>query len=101
MREALRTRLCALAGVEVPIVQTGMGWVSGPALTAATANAGGLGILAAAVMDMDELRMALKDLRDRTDRPFGGNLRADQPDIVDRCDLLVKEGVRADALPLA
>ena len=41
MRQALRTRLCELAGVEYPIVQTGMGWVSGPELTAATANAGG------------------------------------------------------------
>src|SRR5213082_2931946 len=101
MREALRTRLCALAGVEYPIVQTGMGWVSGPELTAATANAGGLGILAAAVMDMDELRGALKELRDRTDRPFGVNLRADQPDIVERCDLLAKEGVRVASFAMA
>src|SRR5437764_3768494 len=101
MREALRTRLCALAGVEVPIVQTGMGWVSGPELTAATANAGGLGILAAAVMDMDELRVALKEVRERTDHPFGVNLRADQPDIVDRCDLLVKEGVRVASFAMA
>src|SRR5205085_811890 len=101
VRAALRTRLCSLAGVEHPIVQTGMGWVSGPELTAATANAGGLGILAAAVMDMDELRVALKDLRHRTDRPFGVNLRADAPDIVDRCDLLVKEGVRVASFAMA
>jgi NAD(P)H-dependent flavin oxidoreductase YrpB (nitropropane dioxygenase family) len=97
----LKTPLCALAGVEYPIVQTGMGWVSGPELTSATANAGGLGILAAAVMDMDELRVALKELRDRTDRPFGVNLRADQPDIVDRCDLLVNEGVRVASFAMA
>ncbi|MBV8234135.1 MAG: nitronate monooxygenase, partial [Acidimicrobiia bacterium] len=55
MKAALRTALCSLVGVEYPIVQTGMGWVSGPELTAATSNAGGLGILAAAVMQMDEL----------------------------------------------
>src|SRR5205807_723743 len=78
-----------------------MGWVSGAELTAATANAGGLGILAAAVMDMDELRVALKEMGDRTDRPFGVNLRADQPDIVDRCDLLVKEGVRVASFAMA
>jgi len=101
MKEALRTALCSLAGVEYPIVQTGMGWVSGPELTAATANAGGLGILAAAVMDMDELRVALKELRDRTDRPFGVNLRADQPDIVERCDLLINEGVRVASFAMA
>src|SRR5437868_13602263 len=95
MKEALHTALCSLVGVEHPIVQTGMGWVSGPELTAATANAGGLGILAAALMDMDELQVALKDLGDRTDRPFGVKLRADQPDIVARCDPPVKEQARA------
>jgi NAD(P)H-dependent flavin oxidoreductase YrpB (nitropropane dioxygenase family) len=78
-----------------------MGWVSGPELTAATANAGGLGILAAAVMDMAELRVALKEMRERTDRPFGVNLRADQPDIVDRCDLLVKQDVRVASFAMA
>ena len=101
MKDAPRTRLCSLAGVEYPIVQTGMGWVSGPELTAASANAGGLGILAAAVMDMDELRVALKELRDRTERPFGVNLRADAPDIVERCDLLVKEHVRVASFAMA
>ena len=44
----LQTPLCALTGVRYPIVQTGMGWVAGPKLVAATANAGALGILAAA-----------------------------------------------------
>jgi len=101
VKAALRTPLCELAGIEYPIVQTGMGWVSGPELTAATANAGGLGILAAAVMDMDELRVALKELRDRTDRPFGVNLRADQPDIVERCDLLIKERARVASFAMA
>ena len=36
MKDALRTALCELAGVEYPIVQTGMDWVSGAELTAAT-----------------------------------------------------------------
>ncbi len=52
----LHTRFCDLVGVEYPIVQTGMGWVSGAGLTAATAAAGGLGILASATMDFDQLR---------------------------------------------
>ncbi|MGW9131843.1 nitronate monooxygenase [Streptomyces sp. NPDC055681] len=42
---ALRTPLGDLVGVRYPIVQTGMGYVSGPELAAATAAAGGLGIL--------------------------------------------------------
>jgi NAD(P)H-dependent flavin oxidoreductase YrpB (nitropropane dioxygenase family) len=46
----LRTRLTELTGVRHPTVQTGMGWVSGPGLTAATAAAGVLGIIASATL---------------------------------------------------
>jgi NAD(P)H-dependent flavin oxidoreductase YrpB (nitropropane dioxygenase family) len=92
---ALRTRLCDLFGIEVPIVQTGMGWVSGARLTAATANAGGLGILASATMTFEQLRTAVAEVKQRAPgKPFGVNLRADQPDIGDRLDLLIKEDVR-------
>jgi NAD(P)H-dependent flavin oxidoreductase YrpB (nitropropane dioxygenase family) len=91
---ALHTRVCDLFGVPYPIVQTGMGWVAGARLTAATSAAGGLGIIASATMTLAELRTAIAEVKDRTDRPFGVNLRADQPDIGDRLGLLVREGVR-------
>jgi NAD(P)H-dependent flavin oxidoreductase YrpB (nitropropane dioxygenase family) len=39
----LRTPICDLFRVDVPIVQTGMGWVAGPRLVSATAEAGALG----------------------------------------------------------
>jgi NAD(P)H-dependent flavin oxidoreductase YrpB (nitropropane dioxygenase family) len=54
----LRTPLTELVGVEHPVVQTGMGWVAGARLVSATANAGGLGILASATMTLDELATA-------------------------------------------
>jgi NAD(P)H-dependent flavin oxidoreductase YrpB (nitropropane dioxygenase family) len=91
---ALHTPICDLFGIRYPIVQTGMGWVSGARLTAATSAAGGLGIIASATMTLPELRRAIHEVKDRTDRPFGVNLRADQPDIDERIDLLVREGVR-------
>ena len=94
MKPSLHTRLCELLGVEYPIVQTGMGWVAGPRLVAATSNAGGLGILAAGTMTFGELRAAIAEVKERTDEPFGVNMRADQADVVDRVDLVVKEGVR-------
>jgi NAD(P)H-dependent flavin oxidoreductase YrpB (nitropropane dioxygenase family) len=34
MHPTLHTELCDLCGIRVPIVQTGMGWVAGPRLTA-------------------------------------------------------------------
>jgi NAD(P)H-dependent flavin oxidoreductase YrpB (nitropropane dioxygenase family) len=101
MHPTLHTELCDLCGIRVPIVQTGMGWVAGPRLASATANAGGLGILAAGTMDFDQLRSAITETRGRTDAPFGVNLRSDAPDAQDRCQLLIDEGVRVASFALA
>ncbi|HEV3450868.1 MAG TPA: nitronate monooxygenase [Acidimicrobiia bacterium] len=101
MHPTLHTALCDLCGIRVPIVQTGMGWVAGPRLAAATANAGGLGILAAGTMDYEQLRAAIAETRDRTDAPFGVNLRSDAPDAAERCELLIREGVRVASFALA
>jgi NAD(P)H-dependent flavin oxidoreductase YrpB (nitropropane dioxygenase family) len=90
----LHTPFCDLVGIDVPIVQTGMGWVAGPRLVSATAAAGALGILASATMDLDELRRAVGDVKARTSRPFGVNLRADADDVDERVTLIVDEGVR-------
>ena len=101
IRAALHTPLCDLVGIRYPIVQTGMGWVAGPRLVSATANAGGLGILASATMDLQQLTQAVKEVRARTDAPFGVNLRADAPDAVARIDLLIREEVRVASFALA
>jgi NAD(P)H-dependent flavin oxidoreductase YrpB (nitropropane dioxygenase family) len=71
-----------------------MGWVAGPRLVAATANAGALGILASATMTVDQLRAAVAEVRARTDAPFGVNLRTDAPDSAERIALLVDAGVK-------
>ena len=94
MHRRLHTRLCDLFGIDVPIVQTGMGWVAGARLVSATANAGALGILASATMDLTQLRAAIADVRTRTTRPFGVNLRADAHDIDERVALLIDQGVK-------
>lgn len=99
--DSLNTRFTELVGVRYPIVQTGMGWVSGPSLTAATANAGGLGILASATMTYDELAFAIKKTKTLTDEPFGVNLRADATDADERVDLLIREGVKVASFALA
>jgi NAD(P)H-dependent flavin oxidoreductase YrpB (nitropropane dioxygenase family) len=98
---ALSTRFTKLVGIRYPIVQTGMGWVATPQLAAATSAAGGLGILAAATMSYDELGAAINDVRQRTDAPFGVNMRADQPDVADRVDLLIREKVRVASFAMA
>ncbi|MER8043364.1 nitronate monooxygenase [Streptomyces sp. NPDC094032] len=97
----MKTPLTELVGVEHPIVQTGMGWVAGPRLVSATANAGALGILASATMTVPELRSAVREVKSRTDRPFGVNLRADASDARERVRIIVDEGVRVASFALA
>jgi NAD(P)H-dependent flavin oxidoreductase YrpB (nitropropane dioxygenase family) len=98
---ALRTPICDLFRVDVPIVQTGMGWVAGPRLVSATAEAGALGILASATMTYDQLASAIREVKARTDRPFGVNLRADADDAAERVELLVREHVQVASFALA
>lgn len=90
----LHTPACDLLGVRYPIVQTGMGWVAGARLAAATSSAGGLGIIASATMTYDQLRTAVGEVKDRTDRPFGVNLRSDHADIDRLVALIASEGVK-------
>lgn len=97
----LRTPLTELVGVEHPVVQTGMGWVAGARLVSATANAGGLGILASATMTLDELATAIAKVKAATDKPFGVNIRADAADAGDRVDLVIREGVKVASFALA
>ncbi|TWP54115.1 nitronate monooxygenase [Lentzea tibetensis] len=97
----MKTALTELVGVRHPVVQTGMGWVAGPRLVAATAEAGGLGILASATMSYPELEAAIKETKQRTRNPFGVNLRADATDAAERVELLIREKVRVASFALA
>jgi nitronate monooxygenase len=74
MNIIFRTRLCDLLNIEYPIIQSGMGSVAGSALTAAVSNAGGLGVIGGAVMNVDELRVAIREVKGGTNKSFGVNL---------------------------
>ncbi|WP_324784347.1 NAD(P)H-dependent flavin oxidoreductase [Streptomyces sp. H51] len=95
------TPLTELVGVRYPIVQTGMGWVSGPRLVSAAAGAGALGILASATMSVDRLRASVREVKSRTDAPFGVNLRADAADAPERVKVIIEEGVKVASFALA
>ncbi|MFE3037515.1 NAD(P)H-dependent flavin oxidoreductase [Streptomyces canus] len=97
----METAFTRLVGVRHPVVQTGMGWVAGPRLVSAAANAGALGILASATMTPDRLREAIREVAARTDAPFGVNLRADAADAGDRVRIMIEEGVRVASFALA
>jgi enoyl-[acyl-carrier protein] reductase II len=69
----LRSPLCDLIGIEVPIVQAGMSIFTSPALAAAVSNAGALGSLGAWNRPADQLRRELAELRELTEHPFAVN----------------------------
>jgi enoyl-[acyl-carrier protein] reductase II len=69
----VRSEVCDLVGIEVPIIQAGMSIFTSPALAAAVSDAGALGSLGAWNRPTDQLRRELVELCDLTDRPFAVN----------------------------
>jgi nitronate monooxygenase len=64
-----------MLGIQFPIVQGGMQWVSRAELASAVSNAGGLGIITALTQPTPEALVAeINRTRSMTDRPFGVNL---------------------------
>jgi len=90
----LKTRICELFGVDYPIVQTGMGWVSSSKLTGATSASGGIGFLATATQTFPEMKQSVAEIRELTGNPFGINVRTDSPDINERLDWAIKAGIK-------
>jgi nitronate monooxygenase len=87
----LRTPLCDLLGIEVPLVQAPV--CSAPALAAAVSEAGGLGMLQLSWLEAGEAREAVRKTRRRTRRAFGVNLVLEWPQ-EERLELALEEGVR-------
>jgi enoyl-[acyl-carrier protein] reductase II len=81
----LRTPVCDVLGIEVPVVLASFGPWEQVELAAAVCNAGGLGTVGTAVRDVDDLRAQWRRLRELTDRPFAINHtgRPFDPDVFD------------------
>src|SRR5215471_14809185 len=75
----MKTTLCRLVGIEIPIVQAPMGGAVGPALASAVSNAGGLGMLALWRADAEAMRKQIRETRTLTSKPFGVNLNLEFP----------------------
>ncbi|SFL13976.1 nitronate monooxygenase family protein [Pseudomonas sp. NFACC46-3] len=77
------TRILDLLGIELPIIQGPLAGVTGPAMVVATCNAGGLGSMPAAMLDVEQLRQALTTIGEQTDKPFNVNFFCHQPPAFD------------------
>ncbi len=89
----MRTALCDLLGIEIPIIQApmgGSGFVT--RLAAAVCNAGGLGTLHLWRSDIAMVQKEIRELKSLTDRPFAVNLNMAFPQ-EERLEACLQEGV--------
>jgi nitronate monooxygenase len=70
----LRTRICDLFGIELPIVSAGMGGVALARLAAAVSEAGGLGTIAMAGLGPEAIHDEISAARKITSKPLAVNL---------------------------
>ena len=68
-----------MLGIEYPILQGGMAWISDANLAAAVSNAGGLGIIAAGNAPGAYIYEQIKKAKSLTDKPFGINIMLMSP----------------------
>jgi nitronate monooxygenase len=70
-----------LFNIELPIIQAPMAGVQGSALAIAVSNAGGLGSLPCAMLNLDDIANELAAIRLGTDKPFNVNFFCHTPPV--------------------
>ncbi len=86
--------LCELLGIQYPIIQGAMAWVSEHKLAAAVSEAGGLGIIAGGNAPADIVREEIKQCKKLTDKPFAVNVMLLSPFADEVIDVICEEGVK-------
>ena len=89
----IHTEICDLLGIEYPIFQGGMAWVSDASLAGAVSNAGGLGIIAGMNSNGEQLREQIRKIREITNKPYGVNVMLMSPYADEVAQVVVEEKV--------
>ena len=87
-------RICALLGIEQPIIQAGMIYNSGARLAAAAAEAGCLGLIGAGSMRPDLFAEQIAKARRLTERPVGVNLPLIYPHMKECLKIALDAGIQ-------
>ncbi len=69
----MRTPICDLLDIEIPIIQAAIGGITCPELASAVSGAGGLGTIAMTGSGADGTRATIERTRALTNRPFAAN----------------------------
>ncbi len=92
----IRTPICDLLKIDVPITLAGMGGVAYADVCAAVSQAGGYGTLGMAAESPENIRAEMRKVREQTDRPFGVDLLAALPEqMMASIDVIIEEGASA------
>lgn len=70
----MKTRVTEVLGIEYPIIQGAMAWITDHKIVSAVSNAGGAGVIAASSRDPDWLKQEIRKTKSMTDKPFGVNV---------------------------
>lgn len=89
-----QTRATQLFGIDAPIIQAGMVWVSGGKLAAAAANSGCLGLIGAGSMQPELLKHHIQKAKKLTNKNFGVNLPLIYEKIQEQIEVALEEGVK-------
>ena len=87
----MENQLKKLLGIEVPIIQGGMAWISEANLASAVSNAGGAGIISTGGRTTEYTRDEIRRCRTLTDRPFGVNVMLMAPNRDEIVDVICEE----------
>ena len=89
----IHTPVCDALGIEKPVFQGGMAWIADASLASAVSEAGGLGIIAAMNANAEWVRDQIRELRSKTDKPFGVNVMLMSPFADEVAEVVAEEKV--------
>lgn len=95
----IKTVATEMLGIEYPIIQACMQWISKAELVGAVSAAGGLGVLSSSTFfTAEDLRAEIKKIREITDKPFAVNITflpaSFEPDFDGYIRVCKEEGVK-------
>ncbi len=85
------TRLTELLGIQYPIIQGAMAWISDAGLAAAVSNAGGAGIISTGGRTTEYTQAEIRRCRTLTQKPFGVNVMLMAPNKDEIVDVICTE----------
>lgn len=89
----LKSKICEMLGIEYPVFQGGMAWISDGRLAAAVSEGGGLGIIAAGNAPGEYVRAQIRIAKSLTDKPIGVNIMLLSPYADEIAGVVIEEKV--------